>query len=242
MKRMKQKRKAGILILCFFLGVGIVVQARMTDGERLYVSRKNVADYQAQIEAEQAAIQDVKKLIRQEQQDLKLYSKEDGGKLRNALKEEFEMHKMTAGTCSVQGSGVAVTVDDGTEPAESRQEINDLLVHDNDILKIINELKAAGAEAISVNGERITAMTSVSCAGYTVRINGRTYGRPFVILAIGDSTRMTDRLIGVGGYGNQLKEWGVKFDIQSRSRIVIEGIDGEQEFYYMEEEKGDKAT
>ena len=99
-------------------------------------------------------------------------------------------------------------------------------------------MNSSGAEAISVNGQRIAGNTSVSCAGYTVRINGRTYARPFVIQAIGDSSRMTDRLIGIGGYGKELQDWGVQFAIQSSSHITISGLEQEPEFLYMKAVKG----
>ena len=236
---MKKTKLAGLLTLCFFIGIGIVTQAGMTDGERLYVSQKTVEDYKAQIQAEKTALSDVRELNRQARKDLSLYSRENGAKMQKALKEDLEKNKIFSGTQPVKGQGVVVTVDDGKGKVKSGEQVNDLLVHDNDILRIINDLRAAGAEAISVNGQRIAGMSSISCAGYTVRINGATYARPFVIRAIGDSTKLSDRLIGVGGYGKELQEWGVRFKIQSRSNIQIAGYEEEPKFSFMKEEKGD---
>lgn len=226
-------------MLCFLVGAGIMVQAKMTDGERLYVSQKTVDDYKAQIQAEKEAVSEVEELISQAETNLDLYSKEDGKKLQKALKRDLVKNSMFAGTRTVRGEGVVITVDDGTGPVKDDGQISSLLVHDNDILRIINELKAAGAEAISVNGQRIIDTTSVSCAGYTVRINGTTYARPFVICAVGDSTRLTDRLIGAYGYGKELQEWGVQFKIQSAAGIEIAGYDKTPDFLYMKEQKGD---
>ncbi|MCQ4637189.1 DUF881 domain-containing protein [Anaerovorax odorimutans] len=236
---MKTKKIIGVVILCFLIGAGIVIQAKMTDGERLYVSQKTVEDYKAQIQAEKEALSDVKKLTAQARDNLALYSKENGKKMLRALKKDLLKNSMAAGTKTVRGEGVVITVDDGTDPIKDGGEVSSLLVHDNDILRIINELKAAGAEAVSVNGQRIIDTTSVSCAGYTVRINGTTYARPFVIRAIGDSTRMTDRLIGAYGYGKELQEWGVQFKIQSAAGIEIAGYDKTPKFLYMKEQKGD---
>lgn len=239
---MKKRTMTGILLLCFLIGFGIVLQARMTDGERLYVSQKTIGDYRAYIQGEKKTLEEIEELTRRTRSDLTLYSREDGGKLQAALKEDLVENKILAGTQAVRGRGVIITVDDGTGAAENSQELNNLVVHDNDILRIINELRASGAEAISVNGQRIAEQTSVSCAGYTVRINGRTYARPFVIQAIGDSTRMTDRLIGVGGYGKELQEWGVQFRIQSSSEIRIPALDKDVEYQYMKEEKEDRES
>lgn len=236
---MRKRKLAALLLFCFIIGIGIVVQARMADGERLYTSQKAVEDYQAQIKAEAKAAEDVKELISQAKDSLTLYSKEDGRKMQKALKKDLSLNSRFAGTQTIKGEGVIVTIDDGTSAVKSVEDINNLLVHDKDILMVINELKAAGAEAISVNGQRIASMTSVSCAGYTVRINGATYARPFVVRAVGDSTKMTDRLIGIGGYGKELQDWGVQFKIQSGSSIKIAGYDKEASFLYMKEKKGE---
>lgn len=236
---MKKKKFLVLILLCFLIGLGITIQARLTDGERLYVSQKAVSDYKAQIQAEKKALEDVNQLIDEAKDNLSLYNKDSAAKMQNALKKDLTKNKMFAGTQTVKGKGVIVTVDDGTGEAKTESDINNLLVHDNDILRIINELKVAGAEAISINGQRVASATSVSCAGYTVRINGDTYARPFVIRAIGDSTKMTDRLIGVGGYGKELQDWGVQFQIRSANNIKIAGYEEDLDFHYMKAKKGE---
>lgn len=234
-----KKKRIGIVALCLLIGFGIVVQAKVTDGQRLYVSQKTIEDYKTMIQGEKTALDDISKLEEEAKENLKLYNKDSGEEIRQVLEQDLEKHRIASGAETVKGQGVIITVDDGTRALKKDENINDLIVHESDILKIINELNAAGAEAISVNGQRFVATTSITCGGYTVRINGRTYGRPFIIKAIGDNTKLTDRLIGVGGYGKKLQNWGLRFEVQSGDSIVIPAYNGKSEPQYMKEQKGE---
>jgi uncharacterized protein YlxW (UPF0749 family) len=116
---------------------------------------------------------------------------------------------------------------------EAWENPNDILVHDADLLLIINELKTAGAEVISINGQRIVDESSISCSGYTVRINGQFHARPFIIRAIGDGSRMSAALIGPGGYGTLLKDWGLVFKVTLSDQINIPAYTENRFYKYM---------
>jgi len=102
-----------------------------------------------------------------------------------------------------------------------------------DILTVINELNRSGAEVLSVNGQRVANTTSISCSGYTIRINGQFFARPFEIRAIGDSKRMAAALIGPDGYGTLLKDYGVVFKITISDDLTISKYPEEQTYKYM---------
>ena len=76
------------------------------------------------------------------------------------------------GLSEVKGPGVIVTLKDSKTNSANVLNINDLLVHDLDVLSVINELKNAGAEAISINDQRIISTTAISCEGNVINING----------------------------------------------------------------------
>jgi len=141
---------------------------------------------------------------------------------------------MFSGAMELRGPGVIITIDDGVRPLFEGEDINNILVHDADILIIINDLKKNGAEAISVNGERLVETSSVICSGYTVEINGVRYARPFMIRAIGDGNRMASSLIGPEGYGTSLKGWGVLFEIELSDEVFIPAYTREKIYKYME--------
>ena len=96
------------------------------------------------------------------------------------------------------------------------------LVHDGNLVAIINELKVAGAEAISINGKRIVNSTSINCAGNVIQINGEKVGSPFVINAIGDKDLLYGELTKNGGTLYKLKKYGVLTSIKKEDSIEIE--------------------
>lgn len=233
-----------IFLLCVFIGATLVVQAEITDGQMVYVSKKTQADYQTMIDSEKKALENIKAQIEETEALLESY-RED---LSNAettivvdnIKDEFDKYRIMAGVVPLKGPGATIVVDDGNRELYEGEDVNNLLVHDIDILMIINELKYCGAEAISVNGQRIVDATSVNCSGWTIRINGRTYARPFVIKAIGDGKKMTSYLLSPQGYGTSLRDWGVIFTIELSDEIEVGAYYEDRRFKYAEGMKGEK--
>ena len=87
---------------------------------------------------------------------------------------------------------------------------------------IVNQLCAAGAEAISINDQRIVNTTAITCDGYVVRINGEKVGSPFVINAIGDKDLLYGELTKNGGTLYKLKKYGVLTSIKKVDSIEID--------------------
>ena len=110
----------------------------------------------------------------------------------------------------------------------------DVIVHDGDILQIINALRNAGAEAISVNGQRIVNNSSVTCIGNVIKINGEKVGTPFVINAIGSPSLLYGSITIKGGYLDILKSAGVQVKATQveKDSIVIPKYEGVYKFEY----------
>lgn len=234
------KRNILVFLLCLMLGFGILTQGRATEGQMLYVSAQAVTDYQTTIESEKIEIEKTKKLIEEGRKELALYNNSNGDTeelLLANVEKELELYGMLSGAAELKGPGVNIIIDDGVRPLFEGEDLNNILVHDADILIIINDLKKNGAEAISVNGERLVETSSISCSGYTVEINGVRYARPFSIRAIGDGSRMASSLIGPEGYGTSLKNWGVLFEIELSDDVYIPAYSGINTYKYMEKVK-----
>ena len=216
-----------IVVFCFFLGFSAVVLARMSNGQHLYVSPKVMDDYVVTIEGERQDTEKLRVLVEetgakvQEYEALEAANEDVGSEVKEQLAADLALYQIASGDVAVQGPGVKVYIDDGVRELEAWESPNDILVHDSDLLLILNDLKASGAEAISVNGQRVVDVTAISCSGYTVRINGQFFARPFRIQAIGDGSRMAAALIGPGGYGTELKEWGLIFKVTVADDILI---------------------
>lgn len=242
---MKKKMILVTFAICIVIGIGLACQMKVSDGQRLYVSPKTIEDYKTTISSEQDEIEKLEALINETK--LKLDTYENGSEADELQEETFEenliaeaaKYKMAAGKQKVQGAGVEVVIDDGTRALFPGEDVNNLLVHDTDIIMIINELNRCGAEAVSVNGQRITPNTAVSCSGYTVRINGEVYARPFRIKAIGDGKRMAAALVGPDGYGTSLKNWGVQFEVRLKDDLVIDAVSKDYVYRYMNKLQGE---
>ena len=109
------------------------------------------------------------------------------------LEEKEEQLKTGAaalGTTEATGKGIIITLKDNSnikvETLGVAEDPNKYIIHDEDILNVVNELKNAGAEAISVNGQRIVSSSSIVCIGNVIKVNGEKVGAPFVIKAIGN--------------------------------------------------------
>ena len=101
----------------------------------------------------------------------------------------------------------------------------DYIVHDSDIRTVINELWIAGAEAVSINGQRVVATTGIRCPGPVTQINGVPTAPPYVIKAIGPSDTLEGALKLHGGV---IDEFGPYIDIkiQRIADLVVEPFSG----------------
>ncbi len=108
------------------------------------------------------------------------------------LQIQLDKAKLISGLTTLEGNGLTVTLNDRNIALEQARktggEINywDYLVHDSDLVKLVNDLKIGGAEAIAINGERLITPSDIKCGGYIVYSNGTRLGAPYVLTAIGD--------------------------------------------------------
>lgn len=147
------------------------------------------------------------------------------GEEKEALKAEVDYLSMVAGLTDVEGPGVMVILQDSTATNTTGDE-NDYLIHDSDLLSVVNELRDAGAQALSLNGERILATSEIRCAGSVVLINGQRLAAPFVIYAIGDPTTLYNALTMRGGVVDVLSQWKIQVNVTMSEKLLIEKYSG----------------
>lgn len=137
------------------------------------------------------------------------------GLIEEGLKKELELARIVAGLTDVKGKGIIVSLDDSSSSE----------VADSDILTLINELKASDAQAISVNNERIVALSEVRKAGNYVVVNGKQMTRPYVIRAISDPSRLENSLKILGGVAENWEYLKLKYSIEKKEEIFIPKVD-----------------
>ena len=143
-----------------------------------------------------------------------------------------ERLQLLAGTTDVEGAGIEIVLDDSNIPKKANENPNLYIIHDEDLLRVLNELRAAGAEAISINDQRIVAVSEVRCAGPTVSVNNVRSAPPYVIKAIGAPKTLTSALRLRGGVVETFEFWGIQVKIKSEDKVHIPALKAPRNFEY----------
>ncbi len=226
--RAKRRRTLTVMFLgliSVITGFFLAVQLRNPDKAlKLYVSSQVLSELDARIQGEQQNGDNLRQRIAETQQRIEEFSQlaaESGSEeLLRSNAELMEYYRQISGACELTGPGVEVVIDDATRNLYQWEEVNDLIVHDSDVLLILNDLLAAGAEAISLNGHRIVSTSAVSCGGYIVHVNGVPEAKPFRIQAIGDPTALSAAMLAANSYGAFIKD-SVRFQVTVLDEVTI---------------------
>lgn len=149
------------------------------------------------------------------------------------LKGELEKAKVEAGVSELSGPGIEVTLNDSNINLRPGQNPNLYVLHDEDLLKVLNEIKAAGAEAVSINGQRLLATTEVRCTGPTIVLNkNKRLAPPYVITAIGNPDTLDNSLKMKGGVTEALQFWGIQVSVKKLAQVTVPAYSGGIKFEY----------
>lgn len=203
----------GLTVICSLLGVMIGVQYNTVKQQSLSTEQQRLSEItQAlqQTQTERDALQEKNEMLEktiQEYQD-GTYGGTDAQQLR-----------IFAGLTAVSGAGVHVTMNDSS--GNKSGDMNAYLVHAEDLLSVVNELNGAGAQAISINGQRMVAGSAITCSGSIVTVNGVRVAAPFEILAVGDAEVMQSALKFPGGVVDSLAPWGIEITIRREASVTV---------------------
>ncbi len=146
---------------------------------------------------------------------------------------EIKKNNELLGLTEVKGSGVIIRLDENREANEEEIiDVNSYLVHDGDLIHIVNELYNVGADAISINGKRIVNTTSIMCDGNIIRVNGEIVGVPIEIKAICYPQALYN-LTRKGGYLSLMVSGGVIVEIENSDDITIPKYEGVYKYEYI---------
>lgn len=141
--------------------------------------------------------------------------------------DELEQSNILLGKTDLIGEGIEITIKETQEDEYSR-------VKDSDLITIVNALKYAGAEAISINEERIINMSDIVDIGSSfIKINGQRILAPYVIKAIGNKAYLESSLLGNGGAAEQIKKMGHEVQITQNDNVLIKKYNGDINYKYI---------
>lgn len=126
------------------------------------------------------------------------------------------------GVVPVTGPGMVVTIDDAPDAASDKER-----VYDRDLQRLVNGLWAAGAEAIAINGQRLTGLSAIRLAGEAITVNFRSLRRPYVVSAIGNPDVLPARFVDTAGgtwWLNLRTVYGMRFELRSAETLRLPAV------------------
>jgi len=218
----------GVAIVCIVLVAAITLQVRTMKMEGSIVSidyanrglRDNLLEWKEKAErAEKDLERSISELERVRQ------ASSNNNNDSSEKQEQLKKYNKLLGLTDVTGTGITITVSDSNTESVSL-DLSSLIIHDSDLRGLVNELANAGAEAISINNERIVNSTCITCAGNVIQINGNKVGSPFVIKAIGNQESLYGAITRAGGYTYALKARSIQVDSKKSNNIQITKFTG----------------
>ncbi|MGB9867275.1 MAG: DUF881 domain-containing protein [Bacillota bacterium] len=222
--------KVALAFVCLFVGFLIAVQFRVQKDVRSSSALQRTEELVARLqnsEKEREAL--AKEVVELRNRVAELAS---GADTIKALSSELENLRVAAGLVDLKGPGVTVVMEDSKRAPKPGEDPNAFLIHDDDVLRVINELRASGAEAISVNGQRVTARTEIRCVGPTISVNGVRLSPPIVINAIGNADTMEAALKMRGGVIDAVAVWGIEVVVKKEAEVTVPAYKGSLKFEY----------
>ena len=195
--RMAQQRprsprgRVTTVLVCVVAGLMITVAALAARGTDLRSDRN--ADMRDLIVSQSQQNEELRRQMAELQEEVTALTAEQAP--QGGFQDALVFAEGSAGMMAVSGPGLRVTLTDA--PADVKPagvDDDSLVVHQQDIQAVVNALWAGGAEAMSIQGQRVIATTGIKCVGNTVVLHGIPYAPPYVIEAIGDEQRMRQSL------------------------------------------------
>lgn len=214
---------AAVLVVCVVAGLTAAAAHRTSDGEDLRPAGGDVASLLAERERRVEQRQDTVGALQREI-DVAT-AKADGASGVDAVVRRLRTLRDLAGLSTVRGPGIRVTLTDAPRDADSAGiDPNYLVVHQQDLQAFVNALWAGGAEAVSLQGQRLVSTTAIVCVGSNVIIDGRPFSPPYVIEAVGDVPGMTYSLGSspeVANYERYVKKFRLGLEVGRADDLVV---------------------
>lgn len=231
-------------IMCLILTIAIIVQYKtIKDANKVLGISGTNSELKSEVLEWKEKYDETFKDLEKAEKKLEIVRQSATKKGDISSEEERKLKIMNAinGTTQVNGKGIIVTVEDNkkvtSETIGILDNISNYLIHDIDLLILVNELKNAGAEAISINEERITNFTSITCDGNVVLVNGNKISSPFIIKAIGSQEALLGAIQRPGGFLEGLENYGLVSNVEKQNKITIEKYNGIIDFKHVRNSK-----
>ena len=211
------------LVTVMMMQFKVVNETDITEIENMQESelKTELANWKTKYDEIDAQYENTMKKIEEYKND-----EESNNEASRLVQEELEQTNTLLGLTDVEGEGIVVTLKSGEDVAA---------ISADDLLIIVNALKFAGAEAISINDERIVNTTDIVniLDGSFIKVNGQRILEPYVIKVIGNQSHLESAITGNGGKIDELQTLGHTATIEKDNKITITKYNGEVETKYL---------
>ncbi len=221
----QREQRIAIVIVGLTLGLLIGFQVRTLGYQYASVGSTRTTVLMERLLRAQEEISRLRTEVDKLRQQLREYEQAmaEGRVATERLTAELNRLRILAGLTKVRGPGIIVWLTDA--PASKTTEDPSWgIVHDTDLVMLVNELRNAGAEAIAINNQRIVATTAIRCVGNLITVNGMTISPPYEIAAIGDPDRLEKALTMPKGIVDELRGLGIPVRISRSSDIIVPSL------------------
>jgi len=142
---------------------------------------------------------------------------------------DVQTARRVAGMVAVTGPALVVSLSDSTAEESPTNNLNDLVIHSQDVQAVANGLWSAGAEAIAVDGERVIPTSAILCVGNTLLINGTVHSPPYRFVAVGDPDELRRRFFSdslVQRLRSDADRFGLGFSVSSLDSATVPAYTG----------------
>lgn len=226
-----------------FVAAGTLFVTSAVDSGGLDLRASSVSSLDGVVRQERSRADDLQRQVEQLGAEVDRLGADVGDADVRRLRAEVEAVRGPAGFSAVRGPGVTVTLTDAPDDVRAAVRNDpdgpvspeDLVVHQQDLQAVANALWAGGAEAMTLQDQRVISTTGIKCIGNTVILHGVPYAPPYVITAIGDPTELLQALDDspyVRNYRTYVPTYQLGYDVRTETEASAPAYTGNAELRY----------
>jgi uncharacterized protein YlxW (UPF0749 family) len=203
-----------VALLLFVLGLGLAIQVRSTSGSSALrgARQEDLVRILDELDNRTQRLEDEKRGLENQRTELE-NSSDQAQEARRQTEQKAQQLAVLAGTVAAQGPGITLTISDPKGTVES-----------DTLLDTLQELRAAGAEAIQINDVRVVADTYFTQSGSSVEIDGKKISQPYRFKVIGNPQDLEPALNIPGGVVQTLEKEQATADVARSQKIVVDAL------------------
>lgn len=208
-------------IMCFILVYIMFMQFKVVNETDITsLTTKRESELREELETWQTRYEETANQLEQAKANLEEYKNKinDTQASSELLDKELQQADLYLGKTDVEGAGIIINLSDGSSNIIAE-----------DLINLMNELKTAEAEAISVNGQRVTNLTEFADVDSYIVVNGTRLSSPYTIQVIGNQKYLESGITAKGGFSDDMTSNGKNISITEDNNIKILKYDGDFE-------------